>query len=323
MNTHIINLDLAPERRWETLRPYKKEMDELLGCYLKDFAGAELMISGISTYKSLLIAPQYLKEIEGLAAISDFSEDEILLANLYYDLLKFYFGCTAFATYSEGQMFHARNLDWHTENNILSEYSMIFDFQKGGKSCFKTIGWPGFIGALSGIKPNAFALTLNAVSSTDMPQLASPVTFVLRDTLTHAQTFDDAINMLESAALMSDSLILLSGVQEEEKVVIERTPSRYATRKTNISSIVVTNDYKVLTNEVQEDNILQNTSCSRYERTEQLLTANTPKSKEACLSILKDDGIMMGITVQQMVFQIATGDILLKKTNAAIAMATP
>jgi acid ceramidase len=110
-------------------------------------------------------------------------------------------------------------------------------------------------------------------------------------------------------------LILLSGTQKEEKIVLERTPTRYATRTSEEDHIIVTNDYKILTNEVVSGgNILRDTSCGRYDTTQELLREQTPSDAIACLNILKNKHVMIGITVQQMVFEINTGAITLIKT---------
>ncbi|SNR49259.1 C45 family autoproteolytic acyltransferase/hydolase [Dokdonia pacifica] len=315
MEQYIVDLDLPPEERWSSLIKIKKEVNELIQSYLQDFKEADIIFSGIEIYKETIISDIYLKEIEGIAAICDFSASEILTANLYYDLLKFYFGCTAFTVYNEGVMRHARNLDWHTDNNILSSYTKIFNFQRRGKTVFKTIGWPGFIGALSGVRPRAFSLTLNAVASQDEPQIATPISFLLRDVLENATSFQKAQSMLEQKPIISDCLILLSGTQKEEKIVLERTPIRCATRTSNEDHIIVTNDYKILDNEVTiESNMLRDTSFGRYTTTQELLREQVPYDTNSCIDILKNENVMMGITVQQMVFETNTGAITLIKT---------
>lgn len=310
MKEHIINLDQPPEKRWLFLSEYKNEVNALLQCYLNDFEDANSFIfDGIEILKDEIVSTNYLKEIEGIASICDFNAHEILVANLYYDILKFYFGCTAFAVFTDSKMLHARNLDWHTDNNILSRYSKVFDFQKSGKTVFKTIGWPGFVGALSGTRPQHFSITLNAVLSNDQPEIATPISFLLRDVLETCNSFNEAKEMLENTTIASDCLLLLSGTQKHEKVVIERTPTRFATRTTEEDFIVVTNDYKKLENQTVGNSILQATSCGRYDTTSSLLRENKTKTSSDCLRILQDENVMMGITVQQMVFDNASGVI--------------
>lgn len=312
---HIINLDLPPAKRWEFLVDYKDETNELLRYYLNDFEGADLIFHSISDYKKHIISQEYLEEIDFIASISDFSPDQVLIANLYYDILKFYLGCTAFATETHDTIYHARNLDWHTENNLLGKHSKIFDFRRNGKTVFKTVSWPGFIGALSGMKPGKFSLTLNAVLSNDPPEIALPVSFLLRDILDSAGSFEQAKISLEHTIIASDCLVLLSGTESKEMVVIERTPKRFSTRLPQNGYIIVTNDYKQLENNLTGESILQSTSCGRYDRAGQLIMSHFPKNSEECLKILKDEDVMMNITVQQMVFDTKTGNIQLIKTG--------
>jgi len=314
ITTLTVNLDLPPRARWGFLIDYKDEIDELISCYLNDFQGAEYLFEEIRELKHKVIQNDYLEEIACIAAISKFSDDQVLLANLYYDILKFYFGCTAFALETNQGMLHARNLDWWTENNILSKFSKIFDFQRNGQTVFKTVGWVGFVGALSGVKPNHFSISLNAVSSSDLPQVATPISFLLRDVLDGAGTYADAQLILEQTSIASDCLLLLAGTQKGEKLVIERTPKRSATRVSNSDFIIVTNDYKLLENNETGTSELQATSCRRYDRAEQLLAESAPKDMQGCLSVLKDDRIVMAITVQQMVFDIGSGEITLVTT---------
>ncbi len=307
---HIVNLDLPPDQRWTFLIDYKEAINDLLQCYLNDFKGADFIFDNIELFKKVIISEEYLQEIDFIASISNFSSNEVLIANLYYDILKFYFGCTAFAVSNGQAVMHGRNLDWHTENNLLGMHSLIFNFKQEGKTLFKTIGWPGFIGTLSGIRPGKFSLTLNAVLSEDAPEIAMPVSFLLRDILTSSNSFQEAMQKLENTKIASDCLILLSGISADEKIVIERTPKRFATRTSDSGYIIVTNDYKKIQNNTSGISVLQSTSCGRYERAEFLLKKIIPDNLERCMDILIDEGVKMNITVQQMVFDNTTGDIL-------------
>ncbi|QNR24285.1 C45 family autoproteolytic acyltransferase/hydolase [Croceimicrobium hydrocarbonivorans] len=311
---HIINLDLAPKHRWAFLENHRQAVQDLIACYLEDFSGEESLLQGLSSLKENWINTEYFEEIEFIASLTSFSADEVLMANLYYDVLKFYFGCTAFALESPMGTLHARNLDWHTEANLLSKHSCIFNFQKGAKTLFKSVGWPGFIGVLSGLKPGAFSISLNAVLSNDSPEFARPISFFLRDVLSQAESYLQAKELLEQTTIASDCLLLIAGTQKGEMQVIERSPKRFASRDAEENHIVVTNDYKLLENTKQEGGQLQATSCSRYDRALELLKSSKPSDAEDCLKILQDPAVQMNITVQQMVFNVKDGSITLVKT---------
>ena len=141
------------------------------------------------------------------------------------------------------------------------------------------------------------------------------MSFLLRDILNTANSFEEAKQKLEQTTIASDCLILLSGTKTNEMVVIERTPTRYATRTTENKYITVTNDYKKLENNTKKESVLQSTSCGRFNRTQELLKKEIPTSPDKCFDILKDKNVMMGITVQQMVFDNKTGEIELIKTG--------
>ncbi|MGD1846922.1 MAG: carcinine hydrolase/isopenicillin-N N-acyltransferase family protein, partial [Salibacteraceae bacterium] len=209
---------------------------------------------------------------------------------------------------------HARNLDWFTENNALSLHSCIFLFQRQGETVFKTVGWPGFIGVLSGNRPGAFTITLNAVSSNEPPEINPPVSFLLRDVLDQESHFEGARQCLANAPIACDCLLLLSGTEAHEKVVIERTPSRHAIRESQEAFIVVTNDYKVLEYRRSEEELLASTSCQRFDQACLRLFDGLPKTLEDCVTILQDAAIQMEITVQQMAFENASGRHLALKT---------
>ena len=92
-----INLDLPPAERWNFLQSYPREADALIGYYLNDLGDVSFFRDAIEYYKSAFVKKEYLEEIRTIATFSQYTENDILITNLYYDALKFVFGCTAFA----------------------------------------------------------------------------------------------------------------------------------------------------------------------------------------------------------------------------------
>jgi hypothetical protein len=108
-------------------------------------------------------------------------------------------------------------------------------------------------------------------------------------------------------------LLLLTGTQPDEIVVIERTPARNAVRYGVDGFIAVTNDYRVLESaEADGESVLRATSCGRFERVEQLVCGLGARSLEECIDHLSDPGVKMGITVQQMAFNARAGEFLVR-----------
>ncbi len=307
-----IDLDKLPSKRWEFLKNYKEEVNSLLKYYLEDLSDAGIFGDYIEMYKELFISESYKQEIKTVCKYSNFSENEILITNLYYDALKFVFGCTAFSTTKNNERLHARNLDWWSENNFLGNYTKIFNFDKKGELIYSLVSWPGYIGALSGVKKGKFSITLNAVFSNEAPQLAIPITFLIRDVLENAPDFEEAVKILSETTIASDCLLMVVGENDNQNVVIERTPTKYAIRKPVGGNLIVTNEYLSLTKNKQTQDTLQLTASGRHNRVKELLEIETPIKIEDYFSILSDKKIKMDITVQQMIFNVKTGGIHLK-----------
>lgn len=307
-----INLDLHPSERWKGLKKYKEQINSLFKYYLEDLSGAGIFETYIEMYKTNFIAKSYREEIKSIEEFCDFSENQILITNLYYDALKFVFGCTAFCVTNTKERLHARNLDWWTENNILGKYTQIFDFEQNGKTIYSLVGWPGFVGALSGVKKGVFSITLNAVLSNESPQFAIPITFLIRDVLEKAKTFSEAVKILSETTIASDCLLMVVGANEDENVVIERTPTTFSIRKSLDNSLIVTNEYLSLTDNKLTQDTLQLTAFGRHVRVKELLDKDTPKVTQDYFNVLSDSKVKMDITVQQMLLNPKNGEIHLK-----------
>lgn len=300
-----VDLSVAPSLRWNLEPERISEARQLLDLYQRDLGLPASLVAGAARPH---VRADYWAEMEGLAALAGVATDSVVAGNLYYDALKAVLGCTAFAVDTPAGPLHARNLDWWTENDMLERYTMVTRFTGTRAGEFTTVGWPGFAGVFSGIAPGRFAVTLNAVSSDEPLQAGCPIVFLLRQVLEEAGDFATALNTLRTTAVASDSLLLLTGVRPGEMAVIERTPRRAEVRFAENGRIFVTNDYRLLRAGVRDSgSALQATACGRYDRVSELVNTAPPRSPESCFACLDDSSVRMGITVQQMVFQAATG----------------
>jgi hypothetical protein len=316
MQTIEVNLDLPPKDRWHFAANYTQEINEIIACYwidLEDYV--ELIESYLDAYKSLFIPSSYIEEIQCIANYCDYTADQILIANLYYDIVKFAFACTAFAFEKDDSIWHARNLDWWTENDVLKKYTKTFNYTKGGKTVFQSVGWVGFVGVLSGVKPNQFSITLNAIVSDEAPNMAKPITFLLREVLEGNSNFQQAQEILEQTEIICDCLLLVAGTTADEIIVIERTPRSSKTRYAENGFIIVTNDYKKIAYESKNQSALKDTSCGRYDKTKFLLKQELPSNTSDCFEILNNKAVKMQITVQQMVFNAKLGLVEVKNMS--------
>jgi len=312
-----IDLRRPPETRWHLTPAQRQQARELLASYKADLGVPPETAEFLITAAKEVVRPDHWVEIESLADALAIPVSDAALCNFYYDALKVVIGCTAFAVNTGDSVLHARNLDWWSENGALTRYTAACRFTGGAAGEFITIGWPGFIGAFSGVAPGRFAVTLNAVLSLEPAQPATPVVFLLRTVLEEARSFDEAVSILSSTMIPCDCLLLVTGTRPGEMVAIERTPTRHAVRSAQRGFICVTNDYHLLHADpgVARSELLA-TSCQRFQRVDALMQDQRPHDPEACFRYLNDPSVKMQITVQQMVFHAATGAYWLRLPGA-------
>ncbi|HJL35151.1 MAG TPA: C45 family peptidase, partial [Polyangiaceae bacterium LLY-WYZ-15_(1-7)] len=305
----IVDLEQPPEARWAGLAPHAAAVRELCATYLEDLGGLDEYGLALALFETQCVPAGTRAELDAVAALAGLPHAEVALANLYYDAMKVAFsgllGCTAVAVETPAGPLHARNLDWHAPNDVLGRLTQLTELRRGDALVARTVGWPGFVGAFSGVAPGRFALSLNAVLSEEAPRLAPSIALLLRDVLERAPSFDAALERLAESEIASDCLLLLTGTAPGERVVIERTPTRYALRRSE-GPLVVTNDYRALEGGGAAG-LLGATACARFDRAAELAAGGL--DPEAAFALLSDDAVRMAITVQQMAFRAATGEV--------------
>ena len=113
----------------------------------------------------------YVDEMKGIATAANIPLGEIFLYNVFYEFNAF---CTSIvAEAPNGEIYHARNMDfgllmgWDTGNDtwLLTEKlrPLIFTgvFTKNNQTVFQAVNFAGYVGVITGMKPQAFSLTVN------------------------------------------------------------------------------------------------------------------------------------------------------------------
>ncbi|MCA8988561.1 MAG: hypothetical protein KDA78_13010 [Planctomycetaceae bacterium] len=306
--TLLVNLNLPPEERWK-LTPQQIEWAQMLvNTTLNEIGGVEPYRELIELYSAEHIPETFAAEIHSLSGLCSRTNLEILTANLYYDFVKLLLGCTAFSVNTPNGPIHARNMDWFSESNCLSDYTTIISFQ--GRESFQSVGWPGFAGMFSGIAPGRFAITMNAALSNEPQVPGASIAILIREVFETCSDFSSAVEKLCNTTITSDCLLLITGCLADEMLVIERTPTRFALRHHQDGHLVLTNDFHVLPQATPSvDSPLYNSTCSRFRATMNQLHAGHPASVEDCFAILGHENVRMSITVQQMVMTARSGEL--------------
>ncbi|KAI0981178.1 hypothetical protein GJ496_002265 [Pomphorhynchus laevis] len=179
---HTINLDLAPEDRWtEIMREHKRIFVVFVG-KLKDHVINLLGLkeSFFQKYEKFMISQvektwpsEYMREMKGISKAVDLHESYIISVNIIFDFISL---CVSAAQYDSDidDVVHVRNLDfgamfgWDYDNSkwIINEciqpLLITVNFKSKGVTQYRSVTFAGCVGVLTGMRPNAFAISINA-----------------------------------------------------------------------------------------------------------------------------------------------------------------
>ncbi|XAL98916.1 C45 family autoproteolytic acyltransferase/hydrolase [Phycisphaeraceae bacterium D3-23] len=281
----------------------------LLDAVLSEFPGETHQLADLVRLRT---ANRFHKEAVRYARLVERTWRDIILANIAYDLAISMFGCSTMALATTNGPALARNMDWWPED-LLARATYLLDYRNNNSPALVTAGWPGSIGAVSGMSHRGFAATINAVAAPEgLAMTGYPVLLHLRRVLQDAANFDAALDQLSHTKLTTGVLFMLVGTENHHRVVIERTPTRHALRWAEDDfPLLVTNDYRILDQTTGDTkSMLAQTACARYTALEALARSLSPKeaaSDTPLLDCLTDDRVQMGITAQHMIFRPASG----------------
>ena len=228
---------------------------------------------------------------------------DVILANVSYDLFLASLGCSTLALPTPSGPVVARNMDWFPEN-LLARASYLIRYRRGSKFAFAHAAWAASIGTVTGLSGKGFAVIVNAVRSPEGVNLSGyPVLLFLRKVLEEAEGFKHALELLSTQTLAMSALLTLVGSENDERVVIERTPTRHALRWGEPGRpLMTTNHYrKLFTPEESKPE-----GCPRFERLCEFLTnydATREPQNDELLGMLSDPGVIQEITAQHILIR--------------------
>ena len=281
---------------------------------------------------------RFQKEMVALGQYAQIDWQDILIANVSYDLMLASFGCSTVALATKTGPVLARNMDWWPED-LLARCSYLFRSERSGKLQFVQAGWPGSVGVVTGLSGNGFAFALNAVAAQEpFCPTGYPVLLHLRRVLEDALGFEQAVELIEKQRFPVGGLITLIGRENHQRVVIEREPTKAALRwgKKN-EPLITTNDYRTM--DVEKDHYyewitnhperthnpefeLMTSTCTRYDAMCSFLSEHRDEksiSDEELLYYLCDDSVQQTITAQHIIMRPAEDSIRLLVPKALLS----
>nr|6DXZ_B Chain B, N-acylethanolamine acid amidase beta-subunit [Oryctolagus cuniculus]6DY0_B Chain B, N-acylethanolamine acid amidase beta-subunit [Oryctolagus cuniculus]6DY1_B Chain B, N-acylethanolamine acid amidase beta-subunit [Oryctolagus cuniculus] len=138
--------------------------------------------------------------------------------------------CTSIvAQDSRGHVYHGRNLDY-PYGSILRKLTVDVQFLKNGQIAFTGTTFIGYVGLWTGQSPHKFTVSgderdrgwwwENLVAALFLRH--SPISWLLRTTLSEAESFEAAVYRLAKTPLIADVYYIVGGTNPREGVVITR-----------------------------------------------------------------------------------------------------
>lgn len=96
-----------------------------------------------------------------------------------------------------------------------------------GRIAYAQVGWPGGLGAVTGINASGIVVLVHPVRTSDLrpTRAARPVAHLARGVLEQAETIDQAIKLIEATPTLGAAVFVLAD-STGAWVVVERTPSK-------------------------------------------------------------------------------------------------
>jgi hypothetical protein len=232
-----INLDLPEVQRFqEVSKHFAKEVVLTIDSISDQFPTickiAELFFEGTSWIWKFTQKTAYY-ELKGIAtAINSPSLplSKLIMMNSIYELRAW---CTSIiAKQADGTIIHSRDLDYLSVS-LFNNMTYRAKFTKGGEPLFDAVMFAGNTGIYTGMRPGGFAISQNTRSFDKNPLslIANMVMLfggyeqesnIIRDTLATCGDFSCAYDRLSTQPNPSYGYIILSGVKDDEGVVIAR-----------------------------------------------------------------------------------------------------
>lgn len=223
-----VNLDEKPENRWnDVINEYKTKFNDVLNVMDRLLQGfTRTALTWLTWFYSEQVF--YIDELKAISAKSGIELEKLIILQLCYEL----FACCTSILINEGEkIIHYRTMDW--EMPALKDLTINVDFVKNDKHIFSATTWAGYVGVMTGIKPDVCTLALNYRRSADSGSIltnlnksingAWPVGFLMRHLLETEISYDKIKNYLSNSSLIAPCYLTVGGVKSGEGVILCRT----------------------------------------------------------------------------------------------------
>ena len=145
-----------------------------------------------------------------------------------------------FAT--RGDVLLARSFDFEA-GETFDRDKVVFLVKEPGRIPFASVGWPGFVGVVSGMNREGVALVVHGGRAKEPRAEGVPVVFSLRETLATAHDTDEAVKILSSHPVMVSHIVIVTDAKGDVAIV-ERAPGVPAFVRRQKGRIATTNHFE-------------------------------------------------------------------------------
>ncbi|XP_006007644.1 N-acylethanolamine-hydrolyzing acid amidase-like [Latimeria chalumnae] len=227
-------LDVAASKRWAPLlKEFKKQEVKKVICDM-----ARKSVEPPALYPvAKRIAVQafkrnrrgYASELRGLAKLLGVNLGDLILFNFIFEHPAHKYCTSIVAQDTNGTIYHGRNFDFDISDGLQS-LTIDVEFKRKGKVVFSGTTFVGYVGLLTGQRPNKFSITANekGVGSWWENLIAGlkgklPISWLVRKTLCTTRTFQRAVEKLIKTETASAAYIVIGGVRANEGMVMTRS----------------------------------------------------------------------------------------------------
>uniref|UniRef100_A0A0K0FUB3 N-acylethanolamine-hydrolyzing acid amidase (inferred by orthology to a human protein) n=1 Tax=Strongyloides venezuelensis TaxID=75913 RepID=A0A0K0FUB3_STRVS len=178
---------------------------------------------------------RYREEMYGIATQLNRTVGEVLLLNIFYDLLAsndsnnllpFESSSIIFQD-NTTSLYHLTKFDYHFKN-LIKNMTFIVNFNQNGNLLFTSHHYGGFIGVMSGVKANKFTISLNSRAKghqiDNMKYIFhhqfNSISLTIRAIFEYENSFEDAMLVISETPYAAPASFTLTGTKCHQGIVV-------------------------------------------------------------------------------------------------------
>ncbi len=191
------------------------------------------------------IPKHLLEEVRGVADGAGVSQEEILMAHTYVDVLT-RLGCSFLGAGSEatagGKLVTARNLDWTVDKDLQASAVVVVYHPTGGQA-FLSFTYNGLVGVISGVNESGQMVEINLSPNLENSWSGQPMLFTLRTALESAKTLAETEEAITGQACMAGFNIQIGSGPENKAKTLELSAKRVNVVEQKGGLLITTNHF--------------------------------------------------------------------------------